>query len=202
MWFIYKDTTHASRTCPYFNIRSYLSVLIRIRDLIRSLSRAHYFRKDDYLVGFPHSYYSCFSCLFPVTLDSLMTLVRIRSTLLTLGRTALFIILIHIIILSILVVCLPTNPGYFYQYLIITILSIHNLSECVTGIFRLVTFDDIIRDSGILDIIPSSFYHLPELSLWSFSRPRWDNLPSGHQRHPLLRLNLGYMYWGQKHSSE
>ena len=32
--------------------------------------------------------------------------------------------------------------------------------------------------------------------------PRWDSLPSGHQRYPLLGLNLGYMYWGQKHFSE
>ena len=42
----------------------------------------------------------------------------------------------------------------------------------------------------------------PCKTLWSCSIPRWDNLPSGHQRYPLLGLNLGYMYWGQKHSSE
>ena len=36
------------------------------------------------------------------------------------------------------------------------------------------------------------------LSLVSCSSPRWDNLPSGHQRYPLLGINLGYMYWGQK----
>ena len=36
----------------------------------------------------------------------------------------------------------------------------------------------------------------------SCSSPRWDNLPSGHQWYPLLGINLGYMYWGQKHSSE
>ena len=36
----------------------------------------------------------------------------------------------------------------------------------------------------------------------SCSRPRWDNLPSGHQRYLLFGLNLGYMYWGQKHISE
>ena len=35
-----------------------------------------------------------------------------------------------------------------------------------------------------------------------FSNPRWDNLPSGHQRYQLLGINLWYMYWGQKHSSE
>ena len=38
--------------------------------------------------------------------------------------------------------------------------------------------------------------------LKSCSSPRWDNLPSGHQRYPLKGLNLGYMYWGQKHFSE
>ena len=36
----------------------------------------------------------------------------------------------------------------------------------------------------------------------SCSIPRWENLPSGHQRYLLLGLNLGYMYWGQKHFSE
>ena len=36
----------------------------------------------------------------------------------------------------------------------------------------------------------------------NFSSPRCDNVPSGHQRYPLKGLNLGYMYWGQKHSSE
>ena len=34
------------------------------------------------------------------------------------------------------------------------------------------------------------------------SSPRWENLPSGHQWYPLKGLSLGYMYWGQKHSSE
>ena len=38
--------------------------------------------------------------------------------------------------------------------------------------------------------------------LRSCSIPRWDNLPSGHQRYPLKGLNLWYMYWGQKHYSE
>ena len=36
----------------------------------------------------------------------------------------------------------------------------------------------------------------------SCSSPRWDNLPSGHQRYSLKGINSGYMYWGQKHSSE
>ena len=34
------------------------------------------------------------------------------------------------------------------------------------------------------------------------SSPRWDNLPSGHQRNPLLGIILWYMYWGQKDFSE
>ena len=36
----------------------------------------------------------------------------------------------------------------------------------------------------------------------SCSSPIWDNLPSGHHRYLLKGLNLGYMYWGQKHSFE
>ena len=36
----------------------------------------------------------------------------------------------------------------------------------------------------------------------SCSSPRWDNLPSGHQRNPLLGLILQYMHWGQKYFSE
>ena len=36
----------------------------------------------------------------------------------------------------------------------------------------------------------------------SCSSPRWDNLPSGHQKNPLLGLILRYMYWGQKYFSE
>ena len=36
----------------------------------------------------------------------------------------------------------------------------------------------------------------------SCSSPRWDNLPSEHQRNPLLGLKLRYMYWGQNEFSE
>ena len=39
---------------------------------------------------------------------------------------------------------------------------------------------------------------LDGILLGSCSSPRWDNLPSGNQWYPLLGLNLGYMYWGQK----
>ena len=42
----------------------------------------------------------------------------------------------------------------------------------------------------------------PRSILWSCSSPRWGNLTSGHHRDPLKGLNLGYMYWGQKRSSE
>ena len=45
-------------------------------------------------------------------------------------------------------------------------------------------------------------YHGLHMPYLSSSSPRWDNLPSGHQRYRLKGINLGYMYWGQKHSSE
>ena len=45
---------------------------------------------------------------------------------------------------------------------------------------------------SFLCVYISVSYHL------SCSSPRWDNLPSGHQRNPLLGLILCYMYWGQK----
>ena len=40
------------------------------------------------------------------------------------------------------------------------------------------------------------------LVLRSCSSLGWYSLPSGHQQYLLLGINLGYMYWGQKHSSE
>ena len=45
-------------------------------------------------------------------------------------------------------------------------------------------------------------YDLPVSFPRSCSSPRWENLPSGHQRYLLLGLNLGNMYWGQKHFSK
>ena len=54
------------------------------------------------------------------------------------------------------------------------------------------------RSKGTTSRPPSE----PSHNQQSCSRPRWDNLPSGHQRYPLKGLNLGYMYWGQEHSTE
>ena len=68
------------------------------RALYSLLSLANYFRNDYYLVGLDHSYYSCLSCLFSVTLDSPLTTVQHKATPLQLGRTTLFIIPLHIII--------------------------------------------------------------------------------------------------------
>ena len=48
---------------------------------------------------------------------------------------------------------------------------------------------------GIFEGSVALWRHILE---WSRSSPRWDNLPSGHQRNPLLGLILWYMYWGQK----
>ena len=48
---------------------------------------------------------------------------------------------------------------------IVPVFSLHILSVCVTGILSLVTFDDIICDYGILDIISSSLHDLPDFFL-------------------------------------
>ena len=56
------------------------------------------------------------------------------------------------------------------------------------------------RRKGVLN--PYLSFPIPRFLYQSFSIPRWDNVPSGHQRYPLKGLNLGYMYWGQKHYSE
>ena len=106
-----------------------------------------------------------FYCLFSVTLGSLLTLVHIIETPLPIYRNTLFIILLQIIILSILVIGLITNTVSCDQDPIITILSIHDLRECVTGIFRIFTFHDFIHDSGNLGITPYSFHKIPEFSL-------------------------------------
>ena len=102
-------------------------------------------------MGFNHSYYSCLSCIFSVTLDLLLTFVQHTENPLPLGRATLFIILLHIIIFSILVIVLLTNPGSCDQDPIISVLLIHDLIECVTGISSLVTFHDIIREYGNID---------------------------------------------------
>ena len=54
------------------------------------------------------------------------------------------------------------------------------------------------RSSGALEVAMLLETFLEE----SCSGPRWDNLPSGHQRYPLKGIRLGYMYWVQKQSSE
>ena len=57
-------------------------------------------------------------------------------------------------------------------------------------------------EPNILKVFVKEVAIILVLPLLSCSSPRWENLPSGHQRYPLLGINLGYMYWGQKHSSE
>ena len=58
---------------------------------------------------------------------------------------------------------------------------------CITINFHFFVYNIRIIMNMILSVI--------------FSSPRWNNLPSGHQRYLLKGLNLGYIYWGQKHSS-
>ena len=56
-----------------------------------------------------------------------------------------------LLILSILVNTLLTSPGSFTQDSQIPVCPIHNFSKWVTGIFSLVTGDDVIRDSYLID---------------------------------------------------
>ena len=79
------------------------------------------------------------------------TLVHLTLITYLLVRTTLVIISLHFNILSILVILLLSNHGYRDQCQIIPVFSIHKLSECVTVIFSLVTFDEIICDYGIID---------------------------------------------------
>ena len=51
-------------------------------------------------------------------------------------------------------------------------------------------------------VTPLLCNHDTPLPPMSCSSPRWENLPSGHQHYLLKGINLGYMYWGQKNSSE
>ena len=85
------------------------------------------------------------------TLEPLLALVQNTSIPHPIGRTTLIIICIHFIPFSILVISSLTNPGSREQDKIILMFLIQDFCECVTGIFSLVTSDDIIYDSGVLD---------------------------------------------------
>ena len=118
----------------------------------------------DYLVGLSDLYYFCLSFLLSITLESLIALVHHTATLHPLGRTPLVILRPHFIIFSILVTSLLTNPRSFDQYPIVLIFSIHNFQGCVIGIFSLVTTDDTICDSGILDNSLPDNHQVPQVS--------------------------------------
>ena len=92
-----------------------------------------------------------FMSLLSITIESLLSLVQHTSISHTLGRTTLVIIRLHFILFSILVISSLTNPGSRDQYPIVLMFYIHDFRECVTKIFSLVTSDDIISDSGIID---------------------------------------------------
>ena len=66
-------------------------------------------------------------------------------------RTTLVIIFILLFSLSILVNSLLTSPGYCDLDLLIPVFTIKEFSKCVTGIIILVTGDDVIRDSSLID---------------------------------------------------
>ena len=81
-----------------------------------------------------------------------MVLVQHTETPHLLGDTLLAIICLQLIIFSILVISLLSNPGSREQYTIVLVFSIHNFRECATEIFSPVTVDYINRDSGIIDM--------------------------------------------------
>ena len=105
-------------------------------------------------------YVSCFS-----SLESLLNLVQNTATPHPPGRTTLVIISILFFSLSILVKSLLNSTGYCDQDPLIPVFDIHNFSECITGILSLVTGDDIIRGSILLDIFSSSIHMLPRCYL-------------------------------------
>ena len=65
---------------------------------------------------------------------------------------------------------LLTSTESFTLDLLILVYPIYNFRNCMTGIFVLVTGDDIICDSCPLDILPSSIHNLLEFSLSDPSR--------------------------------
>ena len=77
---------------------------------------------------------------------------RRRRTPISLCRTTLFIILLHIIIFLVLVICLLTNPGYCDQDPIIPVVLIHGISDCVTRISSPVMIHYSIKYSIIIGI--------------------------------------------------
>ena len=84
-------------------------------------------------------------------LESLLDLVEHTGILNPLGSTTLVIIFVIFFPSSILVNSLLTSPGYCDQDPLIPVFLIHNFRNCVTGIFSIVTGDDFIRDSRLLD---------------------------------------------------
>ena len=66
-----------------------------------------------------------------------------------------YYLFIPFFLLLILVNPLLISPVSCTQDLLIPIYPIHDFSDCVTGIFSLLTSDDVIRDSCLIDILPS-----------------------------------------------
>ena len=85
------------------------------------------------------------------SIESLLDLVQHTATPHPPGRTTLNIIFVLLLSLSILANSLLTSPGYCDQDPLIPVFPIHDFSECVNVIFSLVTGDDIIRESNLLD---------------------------------------------------
>ena len=105
-------------------------------------------------------YVSCLS-----SLESLMDIFQHTEISHPPGSTTLVMIFILFFLLSFLVNSLLNSPGYCDQDPLIPVFPIHDFSKCMPVIFSLVTCDDVISDSSLLDILPCSIHKLLEFFL-------------------------------------
>ena len=89
--------------------------------------------------------------------------------------------------------CEPNAGGSINQ------LRVARIKTNLLVILKIDVFDYYVANSSSISMVPNGILGL---GVWSCSRYRWKNLPSGHQRNTLLGLKLRYMYWDQKYFSE
>ena len=125
-------------------------------------------------MGLTHLLYYCLPCLlYHILLSHRWILSSSQKYPIHHAGLHYLLYFYPLFLLSVLVNPWLTSPGSWAQELLITVYLIHDYIECVTGIFSLFTGDEIIRDSCILEILPSSTHDLLEFSLSdAFQVPR------------------------------